>query len=175
MSLSLERKQQIVEEVAQVSRSAASAVSVDYRGLSAGEMNELRRQARTSGVQLRVVKNTLAGRALQESDFACMSERFQGPLLLAFSEQDPGAAARLVRDFAQDHEHLVIRMASVDNQLIEASAIGKLADLPTREVVIARLMSAMLGPVRTLVQVLRLPQVKLLGTLNAIGEQKRSS
>ena len=107
MALRLEDKKALVAEVAQVAASAHSAVAAEYRGLTVSEMTELRKQAREGGVYLRVVKNTLARRAVEGTDFECMQEGLQGPLVLAFSQEDPGAAARVVKAFAKDHDKLV--------------------------------------------------------------------
>ena len=130
MALNLEDKKQIVSEVAAVAASAHSAVAAEYRGLSVGEMTELRAKARETGVYLRVVKNSLARRAVEGTDFACMQEGFVGPLVLAFSQEDPGAAARLVKDFAKEHKKLEVKLVSVGGQLLGPGELERLASLP---------------------------------------------
>ena len=104
MALMLEDKKQIVSEVAAIAASAHSAVAAEYRGLSVEEMTDLRQKARQGGVYLRVVKNTLARRAVEGTDFECMQDELSGPLILAFSQEDPGSAARVVKGFAKEHE-----------------------------------------------------------------------
>ena len=101
MAVSLEQKKRMVQEVASVAADAHSALAAEYRGLTAGDMDQLRVKARESGVYLRVVKNTLAKRAVEGTDFECMKDGFEGPLLLAFSQQDPGSAARVLKDFSK--------------------------------------------------------------------------
>src|SRR5690554_6883799 len=107
MALNIEDKKALVAEVASVAATAQSAVAAEYRGLTVAEMTELRTAARNAGVYLKVVKNTLARRALEGTSFECLRERLRGPLVLAFSREDPGAAARVVKAFAKDHEKLV--------------------------------------------------------------------
>ena len=106
MALRLEDKKQIVSEVSEVAQSALSAVLVDYRGLSVAEMTGIRSKAREAGVYLRVVRNTLAKRAVEGTDFECLSNALVGPSLLAFSSGEPGAAARLIRDCAKSQSSL---------------------------------------------------------------------
>ncbi len=121
MALALDDKKAVVEEVAAIAAEAHSAVAAEYRGLTVTEMTELRRMARDSGVYLRVVKNTLARRAFEGTEFACMNDDLKGPLVLAFSLEDPGSSARLVRDFAKEHDKLSARLVAVGGQLYDAS------------------------------------------------------
>ena len=120
MALSLEGKKAVVAEVAEVAKLAHSAIAAEYRGLTVSEMRALRVRARASGVYLRVVRNTLARRALQETDFECMTDRLVGPLVLAFSKEEPGSAARVMRDFSKENNKLVIKLVSFGGQLYEA-------------------------------------------------------
>ena len=143
MALTQTEKQAVVAEVADVAGRALSAVAAEYRGLTVGQMTELRAKARENGVHVRVVKNTLARRAFQGTEFECMQDQLKGPLMLAFSESDPGAAARLFRDFAKENEALKISLAAVGGEAIPGSEINKLANLPTRDEAIAQLMSVM--------------------------------
>ena len=105
--LTLEQKKVIVAEVEEVAKSAQSAIAAEYRGLTVDDMTKLRSEARNSGVYLRVVKNTLARRALEDTGFSCMNESLVGPLVLAFSQEDPASAARIIRDFAKENDKLV--------------------------------------------------------------------
>ena len=111
-------------------------------------MTELRAKARTSGVYLRVVRNTLARRAVQDTEFECLSEYLSGPLVLAFSQEEPGAAARVMSDFAKQNNKLVIRSLAVGGQALDASHIGRLAFLPTKDEAISKLMGLMKAPGR---------------------------
>jgi large subunit ribosomal protein L10 len=172
VALRLEGKKEIVAEVAKVASSALSAVAAEYRGLTVTQMTKLRANARSSGVYLRVVRNTLARRAIEGTEFACMQESLVGPLLLAFSKDEPGAAARLVRDFAKDNEKLVVKVLSVGGQLLGPRDLDKLATLPTRPEAISTLMSVMLAPVTKLARTLAEPHAKLVRTIAAVRDQK---
>jgi len=171
----MERKKQIVAEVAQVANEALSAVAVEYRGLTVGEMTELRAKAREDGVYLRVVKNTLARRAVEGTEFECMAEALRGPLALAFSKEDPGSAARLMRDFGKTHEHLKVHVLAVGGELLDGSKLDRLANLPTREQALSLLMAVMKAPVENLVRTLAEPHAKLVRTVAAIRDQKEST
>jgi large subunit ribosomal protein L10 len=175
MPLTLEEKKAVVAEVAEVARGAYSAVAAEYRGLTVGEVTSLRVKARQENVYLRVVKNTLARRALQDTDFVCMSERLTGPLILAFSREDPGAAARVAKDFAKEHDKFQVTMLSVGGQLLEPSDIDRLASLPTREQAISMLMSVMQAPVAKFVRTLNEVPSKLARTLAAVRDQKQQT
>ena len=107
MALNLEDKKALVAEVSAVAATALSVVAAEYRGLTVSQMTDLRLKARTAGVYVRVVKNTLARKAMAGTSFECMSEVLKGPLVLAFSKDDPGAAARVVKAFAKDNDKLV--------------------------------------------------------------------
>ncbi len=117
MALNLEEKKALVAEVNSVAASSESAVVAEYRGLTVGEMTELRAEARSSGVYMKVVKNSLARRAIEGTEFQCMQEALSGPLLLAFSKEDPGAAARVIKGIAKDHDKLVTVSVSHGGEL----------------------------------------------------------
>ncbi len=154
MSLTLEQKQEIVSEVAGVAAQARSAVVAEYRGMTVSELTELRSNARKMGVYLRVVKNTLARRAVQGTEFACMDEALVGPLLLALSREEPSAAPKLMGDFAKAHERLVIKAGAYNGKLLKPADVAALARLPTRNEAIATLMALMKAPVGKLVRTL---------------------
>lgn len=172
MSLDLERKKAIVAEVAEVARAAHSAVAAQYLGLSVAQMTQLRNSARTQGVYLRVVRNTLARRALEGSEFACMRDGLVGPLVLAFSREDPGAAARVIDDFAKTNDKLVVRLVAVGGRLLEPSAIKSLVNLPTREQALSRLMAVMQAPIARLARTLAEPYARLTRVMGAIRDAK---
>lgn len=172
MALSLEEKKAIVADVAEIAATAHSAVAAEYTGISSNEMNELRSEARKGGVYLRIVKNSLARRAVEGTDYACMSETFTGPLILAFSQEDPGSAARVIKAFAKEHEQLVVKALSVGGQLLAANEIERLASLPTKEQAISMLMSVMQAPVTKLARTLNEVPGKMVRTFAAVRDQK---
>ena len=172
MPLTLEAKKAVVEEVHGIARSAHSLVAAEYRGMSVAEMGDLRAKAKQAKVYLRVVRNTLARRALENTDFECMSERLSGPLVLVFSREEPGAAARVVKDFAKNNDKLVVRFLFFDGRALEASEIDVLATLPTREEALARLMSVLLAPVSKLARTLAEPHARLVRALDAYRKKQ---
>ena len=174
MVLKLEDKKTIVSEVADVASKAVSLIAAEYSGLTVSQVTGLRKSARESGVYMRVVRNTLARRALEGTQFACIQSELVGPLLLAFSKDDPGAAARLVKNFAKDNEKLVVKALAIDGQLLPASGLNKLASLPTRLEGIALTMSVMKAPITKMVRTMAEPHAKLVRTIAAIRDQKQS-
>ena len=174
MALRLEQKQQIVAEVNEVAASALSAVVADYRGLTVAEMTEMRSKARESGVYLRVVRNTLAKRAVEGTDYACLDDSFVGPTLVAFSQEDPGSAARLLKDFAKDHDALEVRALSIGGEVLSADQIDRVAKLPTLDEARAMLMSVMQAPVVKLARTINEVPGKLVRTLAAVRDQKQA-
>ena len=171
MALRLEDKKAFVKEVSAVAGESISAVVAEYRGLSVAEMTELRKEARGADVYLRVVKNTLARRAFKGTDFECLEDSLKGPVLLAFAKDDPGAAARVIKNFAKEHEALQAVSLSLGGQLLPASDLAKLADLPTLDQARAMLLGVMMAPMSKLVRTLAEPPAMLARTLSARGEQ----
>ena len=175
VALTLADKKKIVSDVAAVAADAHSAVAAEYRGLTVDEMTELRVKARETGVYLRVVKNNLAKIAVADTDFSCMSDGFVGPLVLAFSMEDPGSAARLLKDFAKEHDKLEVTMLSVGGELLAASDIDRLATLPTRDQALAILAGTLRAPVEKLVRTMNEVPGKLVRTVAAVREQKEAA
>ena len=175
MALNLEDKKALVAEVAEVAATAQSVVAAEYRGLSVGQMTELRAKARKSGVYVRVVKNTLARKALAGTSFEAVGPKLKGPLVLAFSKDDPGAAARVVKAFAKDNDKLVTTAVSLGGQLLAASALEKVASLPTREQALSQLMGVMKAPIQKLAATLAAAPSKLVRTLAAVRDQKQAA
>ncbi len=175
MALNLNEKKAIVSEVADVAASAYSAIAAQYAGLSVGEMTELRKKARESGVYLRVVKNTLARRALEGTDFECMSESLVGPLVLAFSQEDPGAAARVIKDFAKDHAKLEPKVVSIGGKLLAPGDIERLASMPTKDQAISLVMAVMLAPIEKLARTLNEVPTKVTRVVAAVRDQKQGA
>ncbi len=175
MPLNLEDKKRIVSEVAEVAAVAHSAFAAEFTGLTVSELTELRSRARSSGVYLRVVKNTLARRAVEGTGFQCMQSGLTGPLILAFSQEDPGAAARLVKDYSKKTDKLKVRLLSIGGQLLESSEINRLASLPSREQAISMLMAVIKAPIEKFARTLAEPQAKLARTLGAVRDQKQTA
>ncbi|HEX5418513.1 MAG TPA: 50S ribosomal protein L10 [Gammaproteobacteria bacterium] len=171
MALNIEAKKAVVAEVASVAGAAQSAVAAEYRGLTVAEMTELRAAARNSGVYLKVVKNTLAKRAIAGTSFECMREVFRGPLVLAFSKEDPGAAARVVKGFSKDHDKLVTVALSIGGELYGAADIDRLASLPNLDEARAMLLGLLNAPLSQFVRVLAEPGAMLARVLKARGDQ----
>lgn len=175
MALRLEQKQAVVAEVSNVAAKAHSAIAAEYRGLTVPEMTELRKRARESQVYLRVVKNTLARRALAGTDYACMSDSLVGPLLLAFSLEEPGSAARVIKEFAKEHEQLKPKLIAFGGKLYGPEDLERLASLPTKAQAIAMLMAVLKAPVEKLARTLAEPHAKLVRTLAAVRDQKQAA
>jgi large subunit ribosomal protein L10 len=173
--LRLEDKKAIVAEVAEVAKQATSVVAAQYSGMTVAQLTNLRKTARESGVQMRVVRNTLASRAFEGTDFACMQSALVGPLVLAFSKEEPSAAARLIKEFAKTNDKLIVKALSIDGKLLPASDLAALASLPTRNEAISQLMSVMLAPITKFVRTLAEPHSKLVRTLAAVRDQKQQS
>ena len=172
MALRLEDKKAFVKEVNAVAGDSVTAVAAEYRGLSVAEMTELRKEARSAGVYMRVVKNTLARRAVEGTEFECMKETLKGPILLAFAKDDPGAAARVIKDFAKGHDALQAVSLSAGGQLLPATDLNRLADLPTLDQARAMLLGVMIAPMSKLVRTLAEPSAMLARTLDARGNQE---
>jgi large subunit ribosomal protein L10 len=172
MALRLEDKKTFVKEVNAVAGESISVVAAEYRGLTVTEMTELRRDARNAGVYLRVVKNTLARRAVEGTEFECMKEALKGPILLAFGKDDPGAAARVIKDFAKEHKALQAVSLSTGGQLLPAEDLATLANLPTLDQARAMLLGVMLAPMTKLVRTIAEPSAMLARTLSARGNEE---
>ena len=175
MALNIEQKKAVVAEVAEAAKTALAAVAAEYRGLNVEEMTELRAKAREGGVFLRVAKNTLVRRAVEGTEFECIQDSLTGPLLLAFSMNDPGAAARLVKDYSKSHDNLVAKLVAVGGQAYDASELERLASLPTYDQAIAILMGVMKAPVEKFVRTLAEPHTKLVRTFAALQEAKQAA
>ena len=172
MALNLDQKKVVVAEVSAVAANAHSAIAAEYIGLTVEAMTELRVKAREQNVYLRVVKNTLARRAFEGTDYECMSDAMVGPLVLAFSQEDPGAAARVISDFAKENDKLVVKLVSIGGQLLDAGDIKRLASMPTKDQAISMLMSVMNAPVEKLARTLNEVPSKLVRVIAAVRDQK---
>ena len=175
MAIRLNEKQQIVAEVNEAAKSALSAVIADYHGTAVEEMTELRKTARENNVYLRVVRNTLLKRAVEGTEYECLSEALVGPTILAFSQDDPGAAARVLKDFAKENEEFEVKALAVSGNLLPASQIDALAKLPTYDQAMALLMSVMLAPVTKLARTINEVPSKVTRGVAAVRDQKQEA
>ncbi|MCH2337662.1 MAG: 50S ribosomal protein L10 [Pseudomonadales bacterium] len=175
MGLRLEDKQTIVSEVNEAAGSALSAVLADYRGLTVAEMTELRSKARTSGIYLRVVRNTLAKRAIDGTPYECLRDALTGPTLVAFSYSEPGAAARLLRDYGKDREALNVKAISIGGDLFDSGQLDRIASLPNRDEAITMVLGLLLAPITKLARTVNEVPGRVVRTLAAVGEQKKAA
>lgn len=174
MPLNLQQKQAVVAEIADVAVSAHSVVAAEYQGLTVAEMTELRNAAREANVFLKVVKNTLAKRAFQDTDFDCMGDALNGQLVFAFSLEEPGSAARVIKDFAGKNDKLVVKLIGFGGELLDPSEIKRLASLPTREQALSMLMAVMKAPVEKLTRTINEVPGKLVRTVAAVRDSKQA-
>lgn len=171
MGLSLEQKQALVSEVAAQLGSAQAVIVAEYRGLDVGTVTDLRTKARKSGLYLRVLKNTLARRAVKGTPFEQLSDQMAGPLMYGIA-QDPVAGAKVLAAFAKDHERFVIRGGAMPNVLMSVKDVKALATLPSREELLAKLMATMQAPVAKLVRTLNEVPGRFVRTLAAVRDVK---
>lgn len=172
MSLNLEQKQAVVVEVSAEVAKAQAIVLAEYRNLKAGEMTDLRKKARSSGVYLRVLKNTLARRAVADTPFAGLTEKMVGPLAYGISS-DPVAVAKLLHEFARGNDKFVIKAGAMPNMMMSSKDVGKLATMPSREALISTLMGTMLAPITQFVRTLNEVPGRFVRTVAAVHEQKQ--
>jgi large subunit ribosomal protein L10 len=172
MALNLEQKKVVVAELANVAAKAHSLVAAEYAGLTVEQLTALRKKARESKVFVKVAKNTLVSRAVEGTDYACVKDALVGPMLYAFSQEDPGAAGRLIKDFAKANEKLVAKVVAIGGQMYPGTHVEKLASLPTREQALAMLMGTMLAPIGKLVRTLAEPAAKVARAVAAVRDQK---
>jgi len=175
VAIGLEDKKAIVAEVNETATSALSLVIADARGVTVDGMTALRKDARENSVTLRVVRNTLAKRALEGTDYECVNDSLAGPSLFGFSMEDPGAAARIFKDFAKEEDNFEVKALAVSGQILGAEQLDVLAKLPTRDQALAMLMSVMNAPVTKLVRTMNEVPGKLVRTLAAVRDQKETA
>lgn len=175
MAIGLEDKKAIVASVNETANNALSLVVADSRGVSVSDITGLRKAARENNVDLRVVRNTLARRAVEGTEFECASEAFVGPSLLAFSMEDPGAAARLFKDFAKENENFEVKALAVGGQVMGADKIDVLATLPTLDQALGMLANVTLAPVTKLARTLNEFPSQITRVIAAVGDNKESA
>ena len=174
MSLNLEGKKEVVAEISERLAKAQTVVLAEYRGLAVEQITVLRSQARASGVYLRVLKNTLARRAVQGTPFEKLADKMVGPLAYGISE-DPVAAAKVLHAYAKGNEKFVIKGGAMPNYLMTAKEVGNLATMPSREQLLASLMGTMNAPITKFVQTLNEVPSKFVRTLAALRDQKEKA
>lgn len=174
MGLNLDDKKAVVAEISAQVAKAQAIVVAEYRGLEVGNMTELRREARKSGVYLRVLKNTLARRAVAGTPFSGLSEHLVGPLVYGISP-DPVATAKLLSDFAKRNEKLVIKAGAMPNVVFSAKEVKALASMPSRNELLSMLMGTMLAPVAKIVQTMNEVPSRFVRTLAAVRDKKESA
>lgn len=172
MALNLEGKKQIVAEVSETASGALSLVIADSRGVNVTDMTELRAKAREANVKLRIVRNTLARRALADTEYECVSDTLAGPSLFGFSMEDPGACARIFKGFAKENDKFEIKALSVGGELLGADKIDVLAKLPTRDQALASLAAVMIAPVTKLVRTFNEVPTKVTRVVAAVKDKK---
>jgi large subunit ribosomal protein L10 len=174
VSLTRQEKEAVVAEVAAKVASAKAIVLAEYRGLEVGSMTELRRKARRSGVYLRVLKNTLARRAVKDTPFERLTDEMKGPLLYGFSS-DPVATAKVMSEFAKGHEKLVIRAGAMPNAVISAKEVTALASMPSREELLAKLLGTLQAPITQFVRTLNEVPARFVRAVAAVRDARERS
>jgi len=173
VALGLEAKKQVVAEVSEIANQALSAVVAEYRGLTVADMTDLRVKARDSGVYLRVIRNTLARRAVEGTEFECMQDALTGPVICAFSQDDPGAAARLLKDYSKEFEAMNVTAVAIGGELLGADQLDAVASLPTYEEALAKLMSVMNGPITKLTRTINDIPGRVVRVVAAVKDTKQ--
>ena len=174
MSLNLEQKQAVVAEIASKLAGAQAVIVAEYRGLDVGRVTQLRARARQSGMYLRVLKNTLARRAVQGTPFEKLAEKMSGPLMYGIA-QDPVAGAKVLADFAKENELFVIRGGAMPNSVMSDKDIKALAQLPSRDELLAKLMGTMQAPIAKLVRTMNEVPTKFVRALAAVRDAKEKA
>ena len=167
MALNIGEKKDVVKEVFEVASTAQSAVAAEYRGLTVHDLMALRSNARDLGVYIKVIKNSLAKRAIKDTEFECMDSSLKGTLIFAFSKEDLGSAAKLITDFQKDNKLLRPVVVAVNGELVDVAKIKQIAALPNKDKAISMLMTVMKLPIEKFVRTLSAPNIKLVQTLSA--------
>lgn len=173
MALNLEAKKTIVEQVNAIAKNAIAVGVAQYSGLGVEQMTSLRSIARDNEVVIRVVKNTLARKAIVDTDCECVMDTLTGPVVLGFSNEDPGAVARTFKDFIKDNEDLVVKGLGISGDFVDSSQLKAIAALPTKDQAISLVMALMLAPTEKLVRTLNELPTKITRVVSAVGETKQ--
>ena len=172
MPLTRDRKQELVEGMHSLANESSTLLLADYRGLDVAAMTDMRRRARQQDIQLKVIPNRLAQRALVGTQHDCLAKSLKGPNLLASTREDAGSLARLMREFLREHDELSVRAISIDGQLVPGDQLRTIASMPTREQALSMLMGTLTAPITKLAQVLNAIPQKLVGTLDAVAKER---
>ena len=175
MPMRIDDKKIAVEELNGVANKAVSAIAADYHGTTVSELTKLRQEARDSSVHLKVIRNTLAKRALNDTKFSCFEDLLVGPTMLAFSLEDPTSAAKLVNNFTKVNKNFQVKGISLGDSLLELSKLSVLANMPSRDEALAQLAGILNAPMTKFVSILNQVPSKLVGTLQAVKDQKQQA
>ena len=172
MPLRIKKKKAVVEELNSMASSSVSAAIAEYKGLNVAEITELRTKARESGVYLKVVKNSLSKQALTGTDFECLTQALQGPIMIALSADDLASPARLFKDFGKDYEHLKTVGLAIDGDAYPSSDLDRIARLPTRDEAYSIIAGLMKAPIEKALRTLNEVPIKLARLILAIKENQ---
>ena len=172
MPLNLEQKKELVKEVSGILLDADTILTADYRGLTANQLSEFRKIARSPGIYIKIVKNNMLKMALKDSQFSSMSENISGPQIVAVGKEDAGKFAKSIKEFADKHENLKPKAINYQGQDLNISELKKLASLPTYEEAISKLLSVMQGPIQKLMGTMQAVPSKLVRTVDAVKASK---
>jgi|TARA_B110000305_G_C19461589_1_gene654837 large subunit ribosomal protein L10 len=175
MPMRIDDKKIAVEELNGVANKAVSAIAADYHGTTVSELTKLRQEARESSVHLKVIRNTLAKRALNDTKFSCFEDLLVGPTMLAFSLEDPTSAAKLVNNFTKVNKNFQVKGISLGDSLLELSKLSVLANMPSRDEALAQLAGILNAPMTKFVSILNQVPSKLVRTLQAVKDQKQQA
>lgn len=175
MALNLQKKKALVAELANIANHAVSAVAADYRGLSVSGMTKLRTDARRAGVKMRVYRNTVARLAIKETSYACLDEVLVGPIVLLFSLEEPGAAARLISSFIKENEQLKVKGLALGGTLLPPERLKAVASLPSRQDALTQLVTVFAAPITKFVRTLNEPVAQTARVVAAIRDQKQAA
>ena len=175
MTLRLEDKKVIVTELKQIVNESVAAVAADYRGLTVSDMDQLRVDSRKAGVVVRVSRNTLVRKAIEGTNFECLDSALKGPIVLLFSQEDPGACARVLKDYVKTHEAMDVMALVVDGNLLSADQLKAVASLPTYDQAIGQLMSDMIAPVTKAVRTVNETVAQAVRVIAAVADKKKAA
>ena len=174
MNSVLAHKQKAVADLSEIANRSHSMVAVHYRGMNVAAMTALRSEARKQAIYVKVIKNTLARRALSDSQYSGTVDNLKGPIVLAFSMDAPHSAAKLVKEFMKGHEQLVVQTIGVDDAVYPASALSKIADLPTKDRAVAMLLGALQSPIQNLACTLQETYATLVRVVDQVAKKRES-
>jgi large subunit ribosomal protein L10 len=174
MALVLEQKKEVVNKLMQTVAESKSVIAADYKGIKSSDMTELRHKCRElAGVKLHVVKNTLAKRAFIGTDYEQLTDHLHGPVVMAFSQDEPSSTARLLKDFAKEKDKLPVIVSLIEGKLLAGNQLDLIASLPTKQEALTQLVTVMQAPISKFVRTLAAPTTKLVRTVAAIGDAKK--